>query len=444
MKRLQKISAFFITGIMFLSVFVMPTYAQESVNISTANEKLYNELINKTEADFIEYASEICENEDSSELVVVGTAMYDRTDISNNELIDLITDISNPYLLRRLAVESYAFREPEIVDSEIMKIIMDENEESDLRTISVSLLTDYMDETQVKQLVNICNDSDGDLAYNTIKAIERMQPEIAVEIATGIYNNYETETAARINIASKVLSRSLEKTSNVRTIDQNLMSKEEFIAKSAEIYNSINDEEVRCAIQCATSNYVDNAVMMLNVEPRATGKQGYAAYRDGVALIEWHGAIITSGSSTANYVFAHAQGPSATTCTTNYTGFLDGNTSKGYYRPSSTTLTSSQRDAVYSTALSIANERIGYVLSTPIRYSISSTATNKYPVSDIIAIRCDGVVEYAYEYNNIRVFGGNTYWNISKVGAGYENEHSGYQMTPSIQANNYMVRMGAL
>lgn len=97
-----------------------------------------------------------------------------------------------------------------------------------------------------------------------------------------------------------------------------------------------------------------------------------------------------------------------------------------------------------TTALSLANERIAYVFANPIRYSISSIATDKYPVSDIVAIRCDGLVEYAYEYNNIRVYGNDTYWDISKAGDAYTDEHGGFQLTPTKQANDYMVRLGNL
>ena len=103
-----------------------------------------------------------------------------------------------------------------------------------------------------------------------------------------------------------------------------------------------------------------------------------------------------------------------------------------------------RRIAVESYATALANEHIGYVFATPIRYSISSIATDKYPISDIVAIRCDGFVEYAYEYNDIRVYGDDTYWNISKAGDSYTDEHGGFQLTPRIQANEYMVRLGNL
>ena len=51
---------------------------------------------------------------------------------------------------------------------------------------------------------------------------------------------------------------------------------------------------------------------------------------------------------------------------------------------------------------------------------------------------------FAYEYNDIRVYGDDTYWNISRVGTAYTEEHGGFQLTPRKQANDYMVRLGSL
>lgn len=447
MKQIKRLITFFLVSTILLT---MASYAQATENIgSFSDDQLYHYLMQKTESDFLESATEICLEEHPSQLTVVGVALFERNDISNDELVQLVIDKNEPYYLRRIAVECYALRQPASIDNRVREVIADESEANDLRMIAVSLLADYMGSSDVPLLITTSNASDDNLAYNSIKALERVSPKAAICIAASIYDNYETETPARINIAAKVLSRSLE-SSDVQSITASTvsMTEEDFLERSAVIFNSTQNDEIRCAISTATAHFSSEEAAALTVTPRATGKQGYAAYRDGVTSfgveLNWHTAIIKTGSSTSDYVFAHAAGSGSTTGTTNYAGFLGDGDPQGYYRPSSTTLTSSQRDAVCGTATELANERLGYVFTQPIRYSIASATPYKHPISEIVAIRCDGFVEYAYEYNDIRVYGDDTYWNISRTGESYMDEHGGFQLTPRKQANDYMVRLGSL
>lgn len=443
MKRIKHALIMFMASIMLIATTIPPVYAQEKHSSTTDLEQLYEHLMQRSESAFLREISYICEVPDSEQLAVVGIALSERNDISEDELIQLILDADSAYYLRRIAVESYAMRSPTSVDSRILELIADENESYDLRMIMVSLLGDFMETSNIPLLISTANSADNDLAYNSIKALERIDAETAVKIATTIYNNYENETPARINIAAKVLARNLANDTQRNFHESTTMTEAEFLAQSAEIFNNTKNDEIRHAISSATGSPT-----IAVIASRATGKQGYAAYRDGVTSagieINWHTGIITAGSSAAAYTFAHAAGTGSTTGTTNYLGFIDEGSPMGYYRPASTALSSSKRDAVCATATALANEHIGYVFATPIRYSISSIATDKYPISDIVAIRCDGFVEYAYEYNDIRVYGDDTYWNISKAGDSYTDEHGGFQLTPRIQANEYMVRLGNL
>lgn len=406
----------------------------------SADEEYYNALISQSKQEFIDTVTAISSDETSPQLIAAAVAMSDRDDISNDDLVSIIVNPQNPYLLRQIAIESYSSRQPASIDVTVLEMMADTSENAALRTLAVSLLSDFLPPEDSSLLVNVASSSDENLSYNAIKALERVDSEAAVSIASEIYDNYENETPARINIASKVLSRSLSSNSSLMRSDN--ANQNNFIEKSLEIYNSTTDEEIRYAIGQSITRITNADVDVISVEPRATGYQGYAAYRDGVGglLGEWHAAIIYASES--EYILAHAAGTGETTELANYSDFLDGNDSMGYYRPSSTTLTSSKRDSVCSTASDLVSERIPYVLADPIRYSALSTATNKYPVSDITAIRCDGVVEYSYEYNNIRVFGSSDYWDITSVDSDAYNVHSGYKMTPKIQAEDYMTYMG--
>lgn len=146
----------------------------------------------------------------------------------------------------------------------------------------------------------------------------------------------------------------------------------------------------------------------------------------------------------AMYIFAQATGNGSTTEFVSYVKFLNGQNPKGYYRPQSTTMTAAKRDAVTRTAGELANAHIQYVFASPIQYSLDSSATFRYPVRDIVAVRCDGFVEYAYESNGIKVYSyaDSTYWDISRVGGAYQEDH--FFMTPKKQVEKGMTRIGSL
>lgn len=47
--------------------------------------------------------------------------------------------------------------------------------------------------------------------------------------------------------------------------------------------------------------------------------------------------------------------------------------------------------------------------------SVSLLAPGQLEVSDIEKIRCDGFVEFAYEYNGIKLQASSVYWDISTL-----------------------------
>ena len=70
-------------------------------------------------------------------------------------------------------------------------------------------------------------------------------------------------------------------------------------------------------------------------------------------------------------------------------------------------------------------------------YSATNTGRTIQP-EDIATIRCDGVVEYSYEYNGLRIGGGNSDWNISIDKDANFNAHTGAAITPKKQTESYM------
>lgn len=186
----------------------------------------------------------------------------------------------------------------------------------------------------------------------------------------------------------------------------------------------------------------------------ATGYQGYAAYRDGVgedtALgidINWHAAIMLTADLTSSTSVSHSISGIGVKLgdEEEFMGEYNGeiNSFTGYYRPQ-TNISSSKRDSVMLTARALASESIGYTIRGQIDYEVSDNPDKHGYVwaSDISAMRCDGVVEYCYEFHNIRIYGDDTYWNISVWGSTNRSSHHNWTLiNPEIQARQYMVML---
>ena len=441
--KYKNLLSIILTILFFFPVFSAHAYAASEDQLAEAT---YTSLISQTKDQFWDSLVSICSYGESSALIPAAVAFSDRTDFSQQEILNIILDANASYPLRQIAIEGYANKNYPKIDYEIYQVISDDTVPPALRTLLVSLLSRHMDSSAVPTLLSVVDNEDADLSYNAIKTLEKVAPEEALHLSIDIYRNHLNESSARINIAAKILSHAFSTESQTMPL-----SKNEYLTLSNEIITQHKSNEATQSILQSVSEIDQLAATKLNIantstmSSRASGRQGYAAYRDGVAgNLDWHGAIIYgTGTTTSSYIFAQASGYGHTTETVNYSVFLNNQTPKGYYRPKSTSLTTSQRDSVISTARALVNEHISYTLTNPISYSMIST-TSQYQPSDILGIRCDGFIEYCYEYNNIRVFGSDSYWNISHTNSRCQDEHGGFLMTPKSQAENYMTRISAL
>ena len=92
------------------------------------------------------------------------------------------------------------------------------------------------------------------------------------------------------------------------------------------------------------------------------------------------------------------------------------------------------------TARDLVAEGIPYTFAGMMGYAIDDTKDTIQP-DEIASIRCDGGVEYCYEYNGHRIFGKSSAWNISKNStASYDAHHENAR--PSTHAAA-MTRIGA-
>jgi len=163
----------------------------------------------------------------------------------------------------------------------------------------------------------------------------------------------------------------------------------------------------------------------------AGGYQGYAVYRDNVLYgYTWHAGIMYQKYASDYQPVVQAPGPGSVVKHDTWSGFLTGDKFMGVYRPNADP-SSAQRDLFVVMARNMATYNISYTIYNPISVS-PATGTYVKP-GDIYDIRCDGVVEYIYEYYGFRVYGSNSGWNISYNSAANRSAHSG--MNPQVQTN---------
>lgn len=169
----------------------------------------------------------------------------------------------------------------------------------------------------------------------------------------------------------------------------------------------------------------------------ASGCQGYAIHRDGAFFgTTWHAGLMNKAKATYTNPCIHIGGlnQGVTYCTWNT--FLNGNTFKGVYKPKSG-ITSSGRDNVVAMGRRLITEDLGYTPLSQIDHFVTSSSEWVSP-DKLWLIRCDGVVEYCYEWYGYRIFGNDTYWDITRGGFATLNHHSGTAVTPKSQAQSYM------
>lgn len=169
----------------------------------------------------------------------------------------------------------------------------------------------------------------------------------------------------------------------------------------------------------------------------ATGNQGYAIHRDGAfAGTTWHAGIMGEPSTSSLLPAIHIGGFNQGVKWCSWSTFINGNTFKGVYKPKSG-ITSSGRDSVVSMGRRLITEDLGYTPFSQIDHFVTSSSSWVYP-GDLWLIRCDGVVEYCFEWYGYRIYGSDSLWDITRGGIATINHHGLASVTPKSQAQSYM------
>lgn len=213
-------------------------------------DEMYDTFMRQSKQEFIESLSSLSKDASNYEsLLCVGQVLLKRVDFTHEDYLMLIMNPNNAVPLRSAAIECYAKKLPDSgVDKDIVALIADSAVDPSLRALAVALLHDHLDaqeEAHISALLSAADSENDDLAYNAMKALEHVDPECAMIRAKDIYENFWNESPARINIASKILARYYS-SDTFRDINQDEVHI--FVQKSLEIYDSVNDDEVRSAL----------------------------------------------------------------------------------------------------------------------------------------------------------------------------------------------------
>lgn len=167
----------------------------------------------------------------------------------------------------------------------------------------------------------------------------------------------------------------------------------------------------------------------------ATGSQGYAVYRDGAFYgTTWHAGIMYKPYSTDTKPVIQASGSGTEVDRVTWLKFIGTNTDgdynnfKGVYRPR-TNPSTTDRDRFVTMAKKLADANIAYSLTYQVNYDPDDVGSI-VNVSDIISMRCDGVVEYVYEWYEYRVYGEDNLWDITYADEDIRNSHAFAYITP--------------
>lgn len=179
-------------------------------------------------------------------------------------------------------------------------------------------------------------------------------------------------------------------------------------------------------------------------------RQGNCVYRDiSFPPGEMHVGIIYGYTGTENkiadlsddtkYEILEHPGIGMTTGTCTLEDFKAVDTWRGTYCPAG--LTKAEREAILEKGeqLDVANDE--YV-SGPFYHDVLEYDGLSWGgvISDISAVRCDGIPEVAYEDAGIRLYGGDTWWDIMASQDNLDKHNSGWisSITPSKQRSSLL------
>lgn len=176
----------------------------------------------------------------------------------------------------------------------------------------------------------------------------------------------------------------------------------------------------------------------------AVDVKGFAVYRQGNAPNpSGHaGLVCRNGVDASDSIIHVLSGTEYWVRKTSLNTFIDNQDFYGYYVPKTLkNFTAADREKRLSDAISLAEslsriheDFLGYNALYQVWYTEDKNNNGIVDYNEIKSIRCDGLVEYCYEYNGFSVYPG----NISKFDFSIRDAHSAPNVTPKQQIKHYL------
>lgn len=160
-----------------------------------------------------------------------------------------------------------------------------------------------------------------------------------------------------------------------------------------------------------------------------TNYKAYAIYRFKDSSLDLHAGMLRnqSGSSvihvssrTPNIVYTTIDG---------FMGIHPDSDFVGVYKPYQSNMTDSLRAQIVQKLDELEDKNPDYCGGAQIVYDTSDMDNTRVEPEEIEEIRCDGMVEYVYEYHYIPICGPDNYWNISIKNPQNYNQRTHYGPT---------------
>jgi len=164
--------------------------------------------------------------------------------------------------------------------------------------------------------------------------------------------------------------------------------------------------------------------------------RGYAVYRGMTPSdYQYHAGLMRTNTRSDTQPIIHIAGSGYVVQKDTWGSFIFGENYKGICKPNGCSMNTANKYNFVATAETLYG--LPYTFVNQIYYDLSSSNYLVYP-SMISSIRCDGVVEYAYEWYAYRVGGPDNYWDITINAAENLNAHAGNNITPKKQCTQLL------
>ncbi|MNW26931.1 hypothetical protein D3C74_37140 [compost metagenome] len=354
---------------------------------------------------------------DINVLIPFVAELFKRKDQFNDtELLSSIGDRSKQIITREIFVDMYAMKHETGNDEELKQLLRGNEIDYQIKSRIVAVANFTMEDIDL--LKELIQEDDGVLAFNSLKRLSKIKVVEAFRISEDILDNLDNESNDKISAALKATAKYLGNenySSNLR--DKNLES--DFIDLCFNIIKSSDDPILRDSAFFAVSEIGSQNAITKIIE-------------------DWHAGLWDEPSSTSVLPIMHAPGPGSVLQWDSWEDFLNGNNFMGTYKPNKFA-SSSMRDAFVAMGRNLRTEKVPYNLAYQVYYNHSS-ASNYVHYDEITSMRCDGVVEYIYEWYSYRVYGNDSRWDVTKNDVLNREQHSGTAITPKKQVN-YLVEI---